>query len=143
MKHGAIALVLLVVGTASVFAGPIEDRKALMKQNADAAKIGTGLAKGELPYDQAKAEDVLKVHAMVAAKLPTLVPEDSKTGDKTTASPRIWEDMAGFKAAAAKFQQDATNAMAQTKDQASFAKAYAVVVSNCGACHQTYRIKQQ
>jgi len=41
--------------------------------------------------------------------------------------------MAGFKAAAAKFQQDATSAMAQTKDQASFAKAYAVVVSNCGA----------
>jgi len=42
------------------------------------------------------------------------------------------EDMAGFKAAAAKFQQDA---MTQTKDQASSAKVCPVVVSNCGACH--------
>lgn len=142
MQRAAAALVLLLAGTTYVFGGPIEDRKALMKQNADAAKLGTALAKGEQPYDQGKAEDVLKVHAMVGAKLPTLVPEDSKTGDKTTASPKIWEDMAGFKAAAAKFQQDATNAMAQTKDQASFAKAYPAVVSNCGACHQAYRIKQ-
>jgi cytochrome c556 len=142
MERGAIALVLLAIGTASAFAGPIEDRKALMKQNADAAKIGTGLAKGDILYDQAKAEDVLKVHEMVAAKLPTLVPDDSKTGDKTSASPKIWEDMAGFKAAAQKFGQDASAAMAQTKDQASFAAAYKVVVSNCGACHQAYRTKQ-
>jgi cytochrome c556 len=143
MHRSAIALVLLAVGTAAALAGPIEDRKALMKQNADAAKIGVGLTKGEVPYDQGKAEDVLKIHAMVAAKLPTLFPEDSKTGDKTSAAPKIWEDMAGFKAAAAKFEHDATTAMAQTSDQATFAKAYMVVVSNCGACHQTYRIKQE
>ena len=143
MRRSATALVLLAVGTAAALAGPIEDRKALMKQNADAAKIGSGLAKGEVPYDRSKAEDVLKVHAMVAAKLTTLFPEDSKTGGKTSAAPKIWEDMAGFKAAAAKFQQDATAAMAQTGDQATFAKAYMVVLSNCGACHQTYRIKQE
>lgn len=142
MQRNAFALVLLIAGTASVVAGPIEDRKALMKQNAEAAKVGVGLAKGDLPYDKSKAEDVLKVHAMVATKLPTLVPEDSQTGGMTSAAPKIWEDMAGFKAAADKFEQDAKNALAQTKDQASFAKAYMVVVSNCGACHQTYRIKQ-
>lgn len=142
MQRMAISLVLLLVGTVSAVAGPIEDRKALMKQNADAAKIGVGMAKGELPYDEQMAEDVLKVHAMVATRLPTLFPEDSKTGGKTSAAPKIWEDMAGFKAAAAKFAQDANSAMTQTKDQTSFAKAYMVVLSNCGVCHQTYRIKQ-
>ena len=116
LRGNVSALVLLVVGTASVVAGPIEDRKALMKQNAEAAKIGVGLAKGDLPYDQAKAEDILKVHTTVASKLPTLFPEDSQTGSMTSAAPKIWEDMPGFKAAAAEFGQPASAAVAATTE---------------------------
>jgi cytochrome c556 len=142
MQRFAAAFVLAALCATSAFAGPIEDRKALMKQNADAAKVGDGMAKGNVPFDAAKATEILGVHAMVATKLPSLFPEDSKTGGKTTAAPKIWEDMAGFKAAAAKFAQDAKTAVAASSDQASFAQAYAIVLKNCGACHTAYRIKQ-
>ena len=69
-------------------------------------------------------------------------PDDSKTGGETTASPKIWEDMAGFKDHAAKLGADAKAAMAGASDQASFAKGFSDVTKNCGACHGIYRVKK-
>lgn len=144
MKRFAIAAALVAVGVTTAFAGPIEDRQALMKGIAKATKEQAGYAKGETPFDAAKVKVLLQVYVDGAAKLPTLFPDDSKTGgtEPTTASPKIWEDTAGFKATAAKLSADATAAMAAT-DQASFAKAFGVVASNCNSCHGTYRIKKE
>ncbi|MDQ0392353.1 c-type cytochrome [Labrys monachus] len=143
MKRFAIAAALVSFGVSVAFAGPIEDRQALMKGIAGATKEAAGYAKGTTPFDAAKVKALLQVYVDGAAKLPTLFPEDSKTGgtDPTTASPKIWEDMAGFKAHADKLGADATAAMAAT-DQASFAKAFGVIASNCNACHGVYRVKK-
>ncbi|WP_448954144.1 c-type cytochrome [Labrys neptuniae] len=143
MKRFVIAAALIVAGAATAFAGPIEDRQALMKGMAKNAKELAGVAKGATPFDAAKVKALLQVYVDDSAKLPTLFPEDSKTGgtDPTTAAPKIWEDQAGFKAAAAKLGTDATAALAAT-DQASFAKAFGTLASNCGACHGTYRTKK-
>jgi len=141
MKRFVVATVLVAFGATAAFAGAIEDRRALMKDGVAATtKTLTGYAKGETPFDAAKVKELLKVYVDASAKLPTLFPDDSKTGD-TTAAPKIWEDMAGFKAAAAKFGTDATAAEAAT-DTASFAKAFGVITANCGSCHGTYRIKK-
>lgn len=141
MKRFVVASLVLGLGVSAAFAGAIEDRQALMKGVGAATKTGAGLAKGEIPFDAAKAAEVLKVYVAASEKLPTLFPEDSKTGGDTTASPKIWDDMAGFKAAAAKFGADAKAAMAAT-DQASFAAAFGEVTKNCGACHGAYRVKK-
>jgi cytochrome c556 len=143
MKRFIVAAALIVVGVTTAFAGPIEDRQALMKGIAAATKSAAGYAKGTEPFDAAKVKVLLQVYVDGAAKLPTLFPDDSKTGgtDPTTASPKIWEDMAGFKEHAAKLSADATAAMAAT-DQASFAKAFGVLASNCNSCHGTYRVKK-
>ena len=143
MKRFVIAAALVAAGVTTAFAGPIEDRQALMKGIAKATKDASAYAKGDTPFDAAKVKALLQVYVDGAAKLPTLFPDDSRTGgtDPTTASPKIWEDMAGFKTDAAKLGADATSAMAAT-DQASFAKAFGVIASNCNSCHGTYRVKK-
>ena len=143
MKRFVIAAALVAAGVATAFAGPIEDRQALMKTMAKNTKELAAVAKGETPFDAAKVKALLQVYIDDSAKLPTLFPDDSKTGgtDPTTAAPKIWEDQAGFKTAATKLGTDATAALAAA-DQASFAKAFGTVASNCNACHGTYRIKK-
>ena len=123
------------------FAGAIQDRQAVMKGVAAATKTGAGLAKGDIPFDAAKAKEVLQVYVDASEKLPTLFPEDSKTGE-TAASPKIWEDMAGFKARAAKLGADAKAAMASATDQAGFAAGFGEVTKNCNACHGEFRLKK-
>jgi cytochrome c556 len=142
MKRVLAAGLLLALGTSLAVAGPIEDRQKLMKGIAAATKVGAGLAKGDVPYDPAKAKEVFQTYSTNIETFPTLFPEDSKTGGDTTASPKIWEDMAGFKEHAAKFDADAKAALASTGDQASFAKAFGEVTKNCNACHGAYRIKK-
>lgn len=142
MKRLVVAAVLVAFGATAAYAGPIEDRQALMKDGVAATtKTLTGYAKGETPFDAAKVKALLQVYVDASAKLPGLFPEDSKTGHDTTAAPKIWEDMAGFKVAIAKLGTDATAAEAAT-DTASFAKAFGVITANCGSCHGTYRIKK-
>src|SRR5207302_10959393 len=131
-------------GIAAVAAqtGPIGARKALMKANGDHAKMGGAMAKGEAPFDLAKARAIFVTFADAAAKMPNLFPENSKTGGETAAAPKIWEDMAGFRARFAKFDKEATEALTATHDLDSFKAAFGTVTKNCGACHETYRIKK-
>jgi cytochrome c556 len=144
MKRFVLAAVLATVGVSTAFAGAIEDRQALMKGIAGATKTAAGYAKGDTPFDAAKVKALLQVYVDGAAKLPTLFPDDSKTGgtEPTTASPKIWENKADFDAHAAKLGADATAAMAAT-DQASFAKSFQVIAANCNACHGVYRVKKE
>lgn len=141
MKRLAAAAALVAIATTLAWAGPIEDRQAVMKGVAGATKTAVGMAKGETPYDDAKAKQVLQVYVDAAAKMPTLFPPGSDKGE-TTASPKIWEDMAGFKAGFEKLGADAHAAMTSVTDQASFGKALGTITKNCGTCHETYRIKK-
>ncbi len=71
-----------------------------------------------------------------------LFPAGSDSGD-TKASPKIWEDMAGFKAAEDKFEADVAAALAApAQDLDAFKAQFGAIAANCGACHQTYRLPQ-
>ena len=145
MKRIAIAAALASFCVSVAYAGPIEDRQALMKGIAAATKSAAGYAKGETPFDAAKVKALLQVYVDGAAKLPTLFPDDSKTGgtDPTTASPKIWEDMAGFKSTENKYLADVKAAVAAAPADADALKAQiGVLGSDCGTCHQTYRVKK-
>ena len=144
MIRPLFAVLSLAVATTVVVAqqNPITARQDLMKANSAQAKIGAAMVKGEAPFDLAKAKAIFAAYANSAAKVGDLFPPNSKTGDKTTAAPKIWEDMAGFKAKLAKFGADAKAADAATKDLNSFKAQFGEVQKNCGGCHQTYRIKK-
>lgn len=121
---------------------PIVARQDLMKANGKEAKLGAAMAKGEKPFDLAAAKKIFVTFENSAQKMPDLFPPTSKTGHKTTAAPKIWEDMAGFKAHFKKLGEDAKKAEASVTDLTSFKTAFVAVTKNCGGCHREYRVKK-
>lgn len=142
MIFRAVCVTLAIAfGATAVLAqsAAITERKALMKSVGAAAKMGAGFAKGATPYDNAKAVGIFATYASVAAKMPALFPDDSKTGGETTAAPKIWSDKPAFLAAMAKFEADSKAAAGSVKDLDSFKAAFGAMGKHCGACHETYR----
>jgi len=144
MFRTVLAVAAIAIGVTAVAAqsDPIAARKALMKEQGAQTKTGAGMAKGEAPFDLAKAQAILTNYVDTAGKMPELFPENSKTGGETTAAPKIWEDMAGFKAGFAKLSTEAKAAQSSVKDLDSFKAAFGGLTKNCGGCHETYRVKK-
>ncbi|MGE0501488.1 MAG: cytochrome c [Rhizobiaceae bacterium] len=143
MKTVLLALSALSLASASAFADPIADRKALMKERGGI--VGGQLApivKGEKDYEAAAvmtALQALDANAK-AFDVDTLFPAGSDTGE-TKASPKIWQDMAGFKAAVDKFSADVAAAVAANpQDLATLQPLFGAITSNCGACHSAWRM---
>jgi len=137
---------LAALSVAAVTAGayavedPIFTRKSLMDANGAAAGAGGAMLKGEEPFHAAVAKSVFQTMHAVAYSYGDYFPAGSDTG-KTKASPKIWEDSAGFAAALQKFQQDTDAALAaDVKDIDAFKAAFGQVTSNCKACHDKYKI---
>ena len=144
MLRTVLAVTAIAVGVTVVAAqsDPISARKALMKEVGAQTKTGGGMAKGEVPYDQTKAQAIFATYVDASAKVPTLFPENSKTGGDTAALPAIWANKADFDAKFVKFGADAKAAQASVKDLDSFKGAFSGVTKNCGGCHETYRAKK-
>jgi cytochrome c556 len=139
----ALAVVASCVGAAIAQQDPIAARRTLMKANGDQAKVGASMMKGEAPFDLDKARKVFAAFEEAATKVPTLFPENSKSGGDTAADPKIWENMHDFKARFAKFRADAEDALAKVTDLDSFKAAFGAIGKNdCGGCHEKYRIKK-
>ena len=136
------AAILAALSTAAISqADVIAQRRDLMKGNGQAARLGGQLAKGEVPFDLAKAQEVFANFEKAAVQFPKLFPEDSKTGGQTTASPKVWEDMADFQKRFESWTADIKKASAETKDLEGFKTAFGNVTKACGSCHQVYRVK--
>lgn len=105
----ALAAITTVALGATVMAqqDPIAARKALMKANGQAAGALAKMVKGEASFDQATAQKSFGTFEDAAAKMPPLFPDNSKTDGETAASPKIWENMADFKAKFVKLGEDA------------------------------------
>ena len=119
---------------------PIAARKALMKGNNDNARIVVQMMRGQAPFDAGKVEAAFAQWAETAQKLPGLFPEDSKTGEKTRATPKIWVTKSDFDAKAAAFGK----AVAENRDKAKSSleglkAAIPVVGQACDNCHEDYR----
>jgi cytochrome c556 len=119
----------------------IDKRQTLMKKSGAEAKIGSEMIKGERPFDMAKVREIYAAFADDATQMPTLFPDCSKTGNKTTAAPAIWQKMDDFKAAIAKFAADIKAAQDSTKDVDTLKAGFQTIGKNCSNCHQTFRVK--
>lgn len=144
MRKLVIAISMLALAASAAFADPILDRQALMKERG---KIVGGLSKvvkGEEPFDAAAVLTQLQALQANAEKfdVEALFPKGTDRGD-TTAAPKIWEDMAGFKAAEDKYLADVKAAVASAPADVDALKTQiGTIGSDCGTCHQGYRVKK-
>lgn len=143
MKSVVLSLSLLAASLSPTSANPLVDREAQMKERGRLVGTLAPIVKGEQPYDAAKVMETLEALAKNAdADLEVLWPAGSGSDD-TTASPKIWEDFAGFKAADDKYRADiATAIAANPQDAAALAPVFGGIASNCGSCHEVFRLKR-
>ena len=142
----ALAAIFAVLGAGAVVAqtDPIAARMALMKGNNDNAIVVVQMVKGQAAFDAGKVEAAFAQWAETAQKLPGLFPDNSKTGQKTRAAPKIWMTKADFDAKAAEFAK----VVAGNRDKAKASlvglrAAVPVVADACDNCHKDYRLAKQ
>ena len=121
---------------------PIALRQGHFKELAAAVREPGGMLRGQVSFDLAKVQGALRTISTNAQKNVDLFPDASRTTTaKTAALPVIWEKKAEFEALFRKLDADAKGALERIKDEASFKAEFPKVLSNCGACHNTFRVK--
>ena len=122
---------------------PQAARQQMMKDVGRSMGALAGIAKGEKPYDAEVVRVSLSTISEVSKTFPDQFPAGTETGAETEASPKIWENPDDFHAKSAQLGKDADAALAALPgDQAAVAAAIGPIGKNCGACHETYRIKK-
>ncbi|HEY7229652.1 MAG TPA: cytochrome c [Pseudolabrys sp.] len=140
----AAAFLVLGVGVVIAQSDPIATRMSLMKENNENAKIVVGMMRGQVPYDAAKVEAAFTQWANTAQKLPSLFPDNSKSGQNTRAAPKIWMTKADFDAKAAEFGKAVADNRDKAKGSVDGLRAAIPAVANaCDACHKDYRLARQ
>jgi cytochrome c556 len=139
-----VGTLLLGVGAVVAQQDVVKSTQTIMKNTGKNAGAVGAMVKGEKPYDQATVDAAMVVIDETAKKLPTLFPASIKglkaEGDYS-ASPKIWEDKAGFDAHIASFTKAVTDAKGKIKDLDSLKATWPAIGKECGGCHETYRVK--
>lgn len=136
------ALSAVALGATMVLAqnlAPIKERQNAMKKISSDNKVLGAMAKGETPFDAAKARAILTGWEEASKKLPDLFPDDSKTGEKTRAKAEIWQNKADFNAKIADFAKAVSDAKAKATSADGFKAAYPAIGKSCDGCHEKYR----
>jgi cytochrome c556 len=147
MKYALLVAGALVLGVGAVSAQQdiVKDRQAQMKANGRALG-GTlsAMAKGDKPYDQAAIDAAFATLEDCVKKMPTAFADSTKglkgEGDYS-ASPKVWDDKAGFAAKVDSFGKTVADAKAKVKDLDSLKANVGAIGKECGGCHETYRLK--
>ena len=144
--------VVVVAGALLLSIGAVVAQQDVVKSTQDQMK-GDGqelcgalaaMVKGEKPYDQAAVDAALNTLEDTAKKLPDLFPASIKAvkfeGDYS-ASPKIWEDKAGFKAKIAGLCQGRRRRQGQDQGSRLAQGQFPRDRQGCGGCHETFRVK--
>ena len=147
MKRIVVVAAVLAFSAGAVVAqqDQVKQTQAQMKETGKNAGALGAMIKGEKPYDQATVDAALAKFEDTAKKLPTLFPESTKglkpDGDYS-ASPKIWEDKAGFAEHIASFTKTVADSKGKIKDLDTLKAELPVIGKQCGGCHETYRVKK-
>lgn len=148
MMRTAVVAATLLLGVGAVMAQQDSVKMAQDTMKANGKNLGGVLSpmfKGDKPYDQAAVDAALTQLEDTARKLPTLFPasiKDAKWEGDFSPSPKIWEDKAGYDAKVASFAKAVTEAKAKIKDLDTLKANFPGIGKECGACHETFRLKK-
>jgi cytochrome c556 len=139
-----VGTLLLGVGVVAAQQDQLKQTQAVMKGNGKNAGALAAMVKGEKPYDQAAVDAALAQFEDTIKKFPTLFPDSIKglkaEGDYS-ASPKIWEDKAGFDEHIASFSKAVADAKGKITNLDTLKAVLPTIGKQCGGCHETYRVK--
>ena len=148
MMRLMIAAAVLTIGAATVAAqsDPVRERAELMGDQGEYI-YGTlnKMARGDIPYDQAKVNEAFAKLKEIAPKLATLYPPTAKGQAPEAdyyASDKVWQDKADFDARFAKLIKDINEGAAKATGLDGLKEARAAIAQTCNSCHETYRLKK-
>ncbi|WP_378943732.1 c-type cytochrome [Mesorhizobium sp. ANAO-SY3R2] len=144
MRRFILAVSALALATTAAFADIVADRQAVMKENAKQVGVLAKMVKGEAAFDAAAVLAALTALNGNVQKIDVAAsfPAGTDKGD-TTASPKIWEDAAGFQAEVDKFKAVAASAAAAPAQDLDALKAQVGAIGQtCASCHQSFRVKK-
>ncbi|MFC3570868.1 c-type cytochrome [Paracoccus simplex] len=123
----------------------IEARHGFYQMLAISMGTLSGMAKGEIAYDEAAASRAAaNIEALTHYDLSSLFIEGSSSADAkdSAAKPAIWTDLEAFRAKFAGLQEAATGAADAVKGGAeNVAPVVQKLGGACKACHDNYREK--
>jgi cytochrome c556 len=143
----AVAAVAAVAFGATVVVAqqdPVTTREDLMKANNKHAIAVVRMMRGQAPFDAAAVDAAFAQWADTAQKLPSLFPDNSKTGGDNRASPKSWLNKKDFDAKAAAFAKGVAENHDKAKSSLDWLRAAIPVVGKaCDNCHEDYRLSKQ
>ena len=147
MKRVVVIAGMLLLGAGAVMAqqDALKNAQTYMKGNGKNAGALGAMVKGEKPYDQAAVNTALAQFEDTAKNLPTLFPDslkEAKWEGDYSASPKIWEDKAGFSEHITSFGKTVADAKGKITDLDSLKAMLPVIGKQCGGCHETFRVKK-
>ncbi|MGB9114973.1 c-type cytochrome [Bradyrhizobium sp.] len=139
-----VGTLLLGIGAVVAQQDQVKQTQAVMKGNGKNAGALAAMVKGEKPYDQATVDAALAQFEDTIKKFPTLFPDSIKglkpEGDYF-ASPKVWEDRAGFDEHIKSFAKAVADVKGKITDLEALKTALPTIGKQCGGCHETYRVK--
>ena len=152
----AVAGLLATAMGAAAFAADepvniVKYRKAFMDANGAHITMIAAVVKGEVSFTgdiAANAQALAEQGKLLTANLKQLFPEGTakgETAEKSAALPAIWEKWGEFEQAAQKFEEESAKfaQVAAGGDMAAIGPALGTFgKQGCGACHETFREKQ-
>ena len=116
-------------------------RKSLMdlQQGVAGAMKGAVEAKADVKPLVPGAKGLLQSSKVIVS----LFPVGTEKAGETKAKPEVWSDPAGFAKAASALTEASQKlvTLAEADDKEGFAAQFAAVGKTCGACHRTYKEK--
>lgn len=123
----------------------IHARHKMMENAAFSIKAGSGIVRRRVPYDDAKAEAIMRLMRTTADNMLEHFGLESQPGpdSKSMASSRIWSDWRGFKKQVQQFRNVAAAAEQGASDgPAAFAAGLISVQKECKSCHEIYKLRK-
>jgi cytochrome c556 len=143
-----VAICMVLLAPAALLAekgaaGLVKERMDLMETQKDAMKVIGAMAKGEAPFDSAKAGAAATEIKSTAAEIVDLFPEGT-VGPPSEAKPEIWTQWDKFTADAEALETAATALETALADESPEWKAkFKGVIDSCKACHKTFRAEKK
>ena len=143
-----MAAAAVAIGVTAVLAQSevLSSTKLMREQGQAMYRVLNGMVKGEIPYDQTKANEALASLTASAPKIPEAFPASIK--GKTTAdsrfssSSKIWENRADFE----EYAKNLAKAIAENRGKVTSLEglkaAFPALSDNCTGCHNDYRVRK-